>query len=181
MRIGESSLRLINTISSISSNKDKDGRLIMFDCASEDTGFKSQLATQANSSDEGEGSWESQIRYNHCFHEHCLKRHIKEELRKNKKASLKEADLIKEFRCVICQNESQGISGSHALVSKTAPEAKSSSRSASRRPGRDRSTATPRRGAAATTAADVSDTSSQSSTTNQSYRTSFYKKTFEEE
>lgn len=74
MRISTTSLSLMNTFSN---SQEKDWSLIMFDCSKESS-------------------------YNHCFHERCLKRHIKEELRKNKKASLNELSVLRVYRCVIC-------------------------------------------------------------------------------
>ena len=48
--------------------------------------------------------------FNHVFHDRCLKREIKEELRKDKKAALKESDIEKKIRCMICYKQSQDIS-----------------------------------------------------------------------
>lgn len=78
MHISTTSRQLMNTLST---GKEKDWSLIMFDCSKESD-------------------------YNHCFHERCLKRHIKEELRKNKKASLKELDVLAVYRCVVCYKQS---------------------------------------------------------------------------
>ena len=74
----------MNTLAS--GKGENDWSLIMFDCSKESD-------------------------YNHCFHERCLKRHIKEELRKNKKASVKELGVLAAYRCVVCYKNSQNIVG----------------------------------------------------------------------
>ena len=47
--------------------------------------------------------------YNHAYHERCLKRVIKEDLRKDKKAALNDKRVIEESRCIICYKQSQKI------------------------------------------------------------------------
>ena len=48
--------------------------------------------------------------YNHVYHNRCLKIFIEEELKKNKKAGLKEADVLKALRCPQCYQSTQDIS-----------------------------------------------------------------------
>jgi hypothetical protein len=87
MQISKTSLRLMNSVSIYSSNnRSKDHNLIMFDCSKENN-------------------------FNHAFHESCLKKYIKEELKRNKKASLRELDVLRVYRCVICYKQSQSING----------------------------------------------------------------------
>ena len=52
--------------------------------------------------------------FNHVFHHRCLDKAIKDELRKDKKAGVKEADVAKSRRCMECYKQSQDIS--EALV-----------------------------------------------------------------
>ena len=49
--------------------------------------------------------------YNHAFHERCLKKSIREEMRKDKKANLQKQNIDKQIRCVICYKHSQNIDG----------------------------------------------------------------------
>ena len=48
--------------------------------------------------------------YNHVFHESCLRHAIEEELRKDKKANLKDNDVKKSLRCIVCYRKNQDIS-----------------------------------------------------------------------
>lgn len=41
-------------------------------------------------------------RFNHVYHESCVYKFIKEELSKDKKAKLKDCDVIKAYRCIRC-------------------------------------------------------------------------------
>ena len=114
--------------------------------------------------------------FNHAFHESCLKKYIKEELRKNKKASLRELDVLRVYRCVVCYKESQSINGEGPP--KTVRAEAGSSRRAARNGGRT----TPNN----RTVADISDNengsnTSQNSVTFNANRTTPKAKTFEEE
>ena len=44
--------------------------------------------------------------YNHAFHKRCLKKAIKEEVNKDKKASQRNIDYLKLSRCVVCYKHS---------------------------------------------------------------------------
>jgi hypothetical protein len=49
---------------------------------------------------------------NHVYHSDCLRNFIHDELKRDKKASVKEADIFSNLRCVACYPASQDISGS---------------------------------------------------------------------
>ena len=51
--------------------------------------------------------------HNHVFHIRCLKKVIKDEISKDKKASTEDADVMKQLRCIICYQRSQEISGTN--------------------------------------------------------------------
>lgn len=61
-------------------DKTKGMNLILFDCSKERS-------------------------YNHAYHERCLKKAIKEEVRKDKKASLGDKNIFSMARCVICYRQ----------------------------------------------------------------------------
>lgn len=48
--------------------------------------------------------------FNHAFHERCLTNFLKEELRKDKKAQIKDDSVRLSFRCPICYKQCQDIS-----------------------------------------------------------------------
>ena len=83
LNVSDTSLRLVNSARYTSADS-KDWNLVMFDCSRESN-------------------------YNHSFHKSCLRKAIKEELRKNKKASLTELNVLQEARCVVCYRQSQSI------------------------------------------------------------------------
>lgn len=113
--VGKTSLKLLNTFSGPKQDKTDHG-LILFDC--------SKVSS-----------------YNHAFHDRCLKRAIKEELQKDKKASLQRANLDKHARCIICYKQSQKIEGLGAQAQKA-----DGSTQSRRRGGRHRDrSATPNR------------------------------------
>ena len=47
--------------------------------------------------------------YNHVYHNGCLKAFFEEEVKKDKKAGLKEVDILKAFRCPFCYQQKQDI------------------------------------------------------------------------
>ena len=81
--------------------------------------------------------------YNHAFHERCLKKSIKEEMRKDKKANLQSQNVEKHIRCVICYKHSQNIDGLGVTAQKSGGQAGGARRAGGGR-NRDRS-ATPNR------------------------------------
>lgn len=82
LNVSKTSLHAVNTFGRFGQREDMN--LVIFDCSRENY-------------------------FNHAFHERCLGKHIKEELRKDKKASLQKIDLAKLARCVVCYRNNQEI------------------------------------------------------------------------
>ena len=80
LHVGDTSLRLMNNFGLFHSQL-QEMNLIIFDCSKESF-------------------------YNHCFHERCLKKALKEELRKDKKASQRRSDVMNMARCLVCYQQS---------------------------------------------------------------------------